>query len=134
LAIFQQSSNWSAPIGALLGIAASLCVGYAIYVRGMRLDLQRFFKVTSCFILFVAAGLLASSVRKFHEAGIWNHLQTVVFDLSDALPMDSPLGAILAGLLGYQAAPVSGEVIVYLAFLCLSVPFLLRPSWSSPIT
>jgi len=40
--------------------------------------------------------------------------------------MDSPLGAVLSGLLGYQAAPVVGEVVVYLAFLAVSLFFFLR--------
>ncbi len=92
----------------------------------MRLDLRRFFRFTGLFILLVAAGLLAGVLRKLHEGGVWNHLQTVVFDMSSTLPMDSPLGAVLSGLLGYQAAPVVGEVVVYLAFLAVSLFFFLR--------
>ncbi|WP_423459247.1 iron uptake transporter permease EfeU [Ottowia sp. VDI28] len=127
LAIFQQSSGWEAPVGALAGILVSVGIGYGLYSGGIRLDLRRFFRLTGLFILLVAAGLLASVLRKFHEAGIWNHLQAVVFDMSETLPMDSPLGAVLSGLLGYQAAPVVGEVIVYLAFLAGSLYFFLRP-------
>jgi len=48
--------------------------------------------------------------------------------MSTALPMDSPMGAVLSGLLGYQAAPVVGEVVVYLAFLAVSLFFFLRPA------
>ena len=76
----------------------------------------------------MAAGLLAGVLRKLHEGGVWNHLQSVVFDMSDTLPMDSPVGAVLSGLLGYQAAPVVGEVVVYLAFLAVSLFFFLRPA------
>ena len=46
--------------------------------------------------------------------------------------MDSPLGAVLSGLLGYQAAPVVGEVVVYLAFLALALFFFLRPAAPAP--
>jgi len=127
LAVFQQSSGWEAPAGALAGIAVSVVVGYGLYSGGVRLDLRRFFRFTGFFILLVAAGLLAGVLRKFHEGGVWNHLQTVVFDMSHALPMDSPLGAVLSGLLGYQAAPVVGEVAVYLVFLAVSLFFFLRP-------
>ena len=94
--------------------------------------LRRFFRLTGLFILMVAAGLLAGVLRKLHEAGVWNQLQTVVFDMSATLPMDSPLGAVLSGLLGYQAAPVVGEVIVYLAFLAVSLYFFLRPAAAAP--
>lgn len=126
LAVFQQSSGWEAPVGALAGIAVSVVVGWGLYSGGVRLDLRRFFRFTGLFILLVAAGLLAGVLRKLHEGGVWNHLQTVVFDMSTTLPMDSPVGAVLSGLLGYQAAPVVGEVIVYLAFLAVALFFFLR--------
>lgn len=126
LAVFQQSSGWEAPVGALAGIAVSVALGWGLYSGGVRLDLRRFFRYTGLFILLVAAGLLAGVLRKLHEGGVWNHLQTVVFDMSDTLPMDSPVGAVLSGLLGYQAAPVVGEVIVYLAFLAVALFFFLR--------
>jgi len=128
LAVFQQSTGWEAPVGALAGIAVSVVVGWGIYSGGVRLDLRRFFRFTGLCILLVAAGLLAGVLRKLHEAGVWNQLQTVVFDMSETLPMDSPVGAVLSGLLGYQAAPVVGEVIVYLAFLAVALFFFLRPA------
>ena len=134
LAIFQQSSGWEAPVGALAGITVSGVVGYGLYSGGIRLDLRRFFRLTGLFILLVAAGLLAGVLRKLHEAGLWNQLQGVVFDMSATLPMDSPVGAVLSGLLGYQAAPVMGEVIVYLAFLSASLFFFLRPATPAPPT
>ena len=132
LAVFQQSSGWEAPVGALAGIAVSVVVGYGLYSGGVRLDLRRFFRFTGLFILLVAAGVLAGVLRKFHEAGLWNHWPRVVFDMSKALPMDSPVGAVLSGLLGYQAAPVTGEVMAYLAFLAVSIFFFLRPARPSP--
>ncbi|HEV7435922.1 MAG TPA: iron uptake transporter permease EfeU [Pseudorhizobium sp.] len=134
LAIFQQSRGWEAPVAALVGIAASVAIGIGLYKGGIRLDLRRFFRFTGVFILLVAAGLLAGVLRKFHEAGIWNGLQTVVVDLSEALPMDGPVGAVLAGLLGYQAVPVLGEVIVYVAFLAVSLFWFFRPATAPALT
>lgn len=128
LAIFQQSRGWEAPVGALAGIAVSVGIGIALYKGGIRLDLRRFFRITGIFILLVAAGLLAGSLRKFHEAGVWNGLQTVVVDLSEVLPMDGPPGAVLSGLLGYQAVPVLGEAIVYFLFLTVTLFLFFSPS------
>jgi high-affinity iron transporter len=88
----------------------------------VRINLARFFRWTAVFILVVAAGLLAGSVRAFHEAGLWNGLQQVVFDWSHVLPQDSPLGSFLAGILGYHDAPTLSEVIVYVAFLVIALP------------
>ncbi|MBZ4138546.1 FTR1 family protein, partial [Escherichia fergusonii] len=71
----------------LLGILVSIGLGYGIYAGGVRLNLKRFFYWTGLFILVVAAGILAGSLRHLHEAGVWNSLQTVVFDLSNVLPV-----------------------------------------------
>ena len=122
LATFQQSSGVWAAAGALLGLVCAAIVGFAIYWGGVKINLSRFFRWTAVFILIVAAGLLAGSVRALHEAGLWNGLQQVVFDWSHVLPMDSPLGAFLAGILGYQDMPTASEVIVYLAFLVIALP------------
>ncbi|EJN00459.1 iron uptake transporter permease EfeU [Phyllobacterium sp. YR531] len=128
LAIFQQSTNNDALLGALFGILLSVVLGYGIYAGGIRLNLRRFFYWTGIFILIVAAGILSGSLRHFHEAGVWNSLQTVVVDLSDVLPVGSPLGTLLSGIFGYQDAPTLGEAIVYIVFLTVSLFFFLRPA------
>ena len=92
LAIFQQSQGAAAPVGALLGVAAATLLGYGIYRGGIRLDLRRFFRWTGIFIIFVAAGLASSVLRNLHEAGLWNHLQQPIWDLTQALPVSSVLG------------------------------------------
>ncbi|ODA67026.1 Ferrous iron permease EfeU [Methyloligella halotolerans] len=127
LAIFQQSTGPAMPLAALAGVLISVAAGFAIYFGGLRLNLKRFFRWTGIFILFVAAGILAGAVGSLHEAGLWNGLQTPAWDLSAVLPVSSVLGAVLSGLLGYQESPSIGEVIVYLAFLAVSLYFFLQP-------
>lgn len=127
LAVFQQSEGPAAPLGALAGIVAAAAAGYAIFIGGVRLNLRLFFRWTGVFILVVAAGLLASTVRNLHEAGLWNGLQQVPFDLTGVLPMSSVMGTILAGVFNYQAAPTVGEIIVYVAFLGVTLFLFLRP-------
>ena len=120
LAAFQQAGAY-APLGALAGVVLAGFVGYGVYAGSVRLDLRRFFRWTGAFILVVAAGLIANSVNALHEAGLWNHGQTVVFDISGVLPMDSPLGSVLSGILGYIDAPTISELAVYLGFLLPSL-------------
>jgi high-affinity iron transporter len=127
LAVFQQSEGMQAPLGALCGIAVAAIVGYGIYAGGIKLNLRKFFRWTGFFILVVAAGILAGSVRALHEAGIWNGLQTIAFDMSGILPVDSPLGTVFAGILGYEDTPTIGEVAVYLIFLAVSLALFLKP-------
>ncbi|MFI3904113.1 iron uptake transporter permease EfeU [Ochrobactrum sp. S1502_03] len=129
LAAFQQSEGGEAPLGALLGVVLAAFVGYGIYRGGLKLNLRRFFRWTGVFILVIAAGILANSVMALHEAGIWNHFQTVVFDMSEILPLDSTLGSVLAGIFGYIATPTISEVVAYVGFLVPAlIIFLMPPS------
>jgi high-affinity iron transporter len=128
LAIVEQSHGWAVPIGTALGLASAIGVGFAIYYGGVKLDLRRFFRWTGVFIIFVAAGLLATSLRAFHEAGVWNGLQKVVFDFSGVLPQDSVLGTLLSGFFGYQEAPTLGEIAIYFAFLLPVLAFFYTSS------
>jgi high-affinity iron transporter len=131
LAIAQQSEGWQMSLGAALGLFAAIGVGAAIYWGGVRLDLRRFFRWTGVFILFVAAGLLAGAVRAFHEAGLWNGLQTIAFDASRWLPQDSVVGTLLEGVFGYQAAPTFGEALAYLGFLVPALALFWAPARTS---
>jgi high-affinity iron transporter len=123
LAAFQQSNGLAVPLGALAGLVVAIAIGAVIYLGGARLNLRHFFRWTGVFILFVAAGLLAGSVRALHEAGLWNGLQTTAFDLSGVFPADGVLGSVLAGLLGYKDTPNVGEVAAYLALLLPALLF-----------
>lgn len=127
LAIFQQSPGPAAPLGALAGLLVATILGFTLYYGGVRIDLRRFFRWTGVFILVVAAGLLASVLRNLHEAGLWNLLQTRVYDLSDVLPVSSLFGTVLSGLFNYQDSPTAGEVIVYVVFLAIALFLFLKP-------
>ena len=131
LATFQQDLGWGPPVGALLGVLTAVGFGAAITYGGYRLNLRRFFTWTSALIVCVAAGLLSTALRSFHEAGLWNGLQGQAFDLSNVLPADGTLGTLLSGIFGYQDAPTVGEVLVYFAFLIPALWLLFAPSRSA---
>jgi high-affinity iron transporter len=129
LAVFQQSENATAAgIGALLGIAVAVAIGYGIYRGGIRLDLAKFFRITGVVLVFVAAGLCASAVHAAHEAGLITILQSQAVDLSWMVRPGTPLAALFTGMLGLQPQPTTAEVIVYLAYL---VPMLVYVLWPS---
>lgn len=132
MATFQQSQGLGAPLGALLGLLLAVAVGLGIYSGGVRLNLSVFFRWTGLFILFVAAGILSNSVMALHEAGLWNHWQGVVFDMSAVLPLDSPLGSVLAGMFGYQEAPTVSVVCAYLLYLAITLTMFFIPSSATP--
>lgn len=122
LAAFTQDVGYAPPAGAVLGLVTAIFLGILLYRGGITLNLAGFFRWTSLFILFVAAGLAAGAVRAFHEAGIWNGYQSVAFDLSDILSTHSVAGTLLEGILGYQEAPTVSEVAVWCLYL---IPALL---------
>jgi high-affinity iron transporter len=131
IAAFEQSGDvgLGAPTGAVLGLIVAIGLGVGLYKGGLKLNLAQFFRFTGIFILFVAAGLLAGSLRSLHEAGIWNSLQAVAFDASGWLPEDTPLGMLLSGIFGYHDAPTVGEVGIYLLYIALALTaFLLQPA------
>jgi len=125
LALMQQGTGWAVPVGGLLGLAVAAVAGVLIAWGGMRLNYGRFFRWTGVVLLFAAAGLTAGALRALHEAGLWNQLQQLAFDLSNVLPEDGILGSVLAGLFGYAARPSIGEVMLYLAFLGVLLPVFL---------
>lgn len=133
LAVLQQANGAGPMLGAGLGLLVASGIGYAIYALGVKLDLRAFFRWTGVLILFVAAGLLANAVRSLHEAGLWNHLQQPVYDLSAVLPADGALGALLSGFFGYQERATLGEAAAYLAFLLPMLVLFLRGAPASAV-
>jgi high-affinity iron transporter len=127
LAIFQQSPGPAMPLAALAGLAVAVALGMLVYWGGLKLNLRLFFRWTGIFILFVAAGLLAGVLRNLHEAGIWNGLQAIAFDLSQTLPVSGLAGTVLSGLIGYDDTPTVGEVLVWALYLAVTLFLFLRP-------
>ncbi|MBE9013482.1 FTR1 family protein [Pseudanabaenaceae cyanobacterium LEGE 13415] len=134
MATFQQNVGIGAPIGAFLGYAAAIAVGYGIYLGGVRLNLRQFFRWTGAFIILVAAGLMASAVRAAHEAGVWNLLQDLAFDSSNVIPIHSVIGATLAGILGYNDTPSVSELVAYFGYLVPTMALFLLGGNRKPST
>ena len=128
LAAFTQDVGYAPPIGAVLGLATAVVLGMLLYWGGIRLNMAHFFRWTSVFILFVAAGLAAGAIRAFHEAGLWNHYQEVAFDLSNTLSTHSLFGTLLEGVLGYQEAPSVSEVTLYFVYLIPALILFFMPA------
>ena len=129
LAAFDASSSpLAAGGGAVLGVAIAIAIGYGIYKGGVRLNLSRFFRITGLVLVFVAAGLLASSVHTAHEAGWLNSFQEQAVDLRWLVDPGSIRAALLTGMLGLQPQPVVAEAFVYLLYAVPMSVYVLWPA------
>ncbi len=127
LATFQASSDTgSAALGAVVGIAVAVAIGYGIYTGGVRLDLGRFFTGTGVFLVFVAGGLVLTALRHAHEAGWIVVGQQRTVDLGWLAPNGSLRGALVTGVLGIPADPRVIEVTGWLLYV---VPVLAIAVW-----
>jgi high-affinity iron transporter len=127
LATFHASGNATASwLGAVLGIAVAVVIGYLIYRGGVRLNLARFFRITGLVLVVVAAGLVMTAFHTANEAGWLDIGQVQAFDLSWLVRPGTPLESLLTGVLGIQPYPVWIEVIAWLVYL---VPMLAIVAW-----
>jgi len=115
-------------IGAALGLGLATVLGILLYRGGIRLNLRTFFRVTGAVLIVIAAGLFAYSIHELQEAGWFPVLEAHAFDLSATLPDDSGVGAVLRGLVGYNADPTVLEVASWLAYLVVIGALYLRPA------
>jgi len=128
LAAFQNADDpATAGGGAVLGLITAVVIGVAIYRGGVRLNLQRFFRITGLVLALVAAGLVASTLHTAHEAGWLNVGQEQAFDLSWLVVPGTWTAALLTGMLGLQPQPTTIEVIGYVAFAVPAVAYILMP-------
>jgi len=120
--------------GGVVGLAAAVAIGWAIFAMGRRVNLRRFFTWTGSILIFVAAGLVAFAISELGEAGLIANGGTA-FDISGVLSDTSPIGGILHGLFGYRSAPTPLELVGYLVYLVpvlalfvLDRPLIRRPA------
>jgi len=121
-----QGSRWYALFGGVAGIATAVVIGVGIYLGSLRLDLGRFFRVTGVFLVFIAAGLVMSSLRTAHEAGWVDVGQRRMVDLSAVLGAKSVAGAVVTGMFGIPPDP---RLIEVLGWLLYAVPVLVVFLW-----
>ncbi|MDO8513031.1 MAG: FTR1 family protein [bacterium] len=113
-------------MGALAGITVAIFLGYAIFVGSMKINIKKFFNITSILLILFAAGLVAHGIHEFQEAKIiptaiehvWNINPPVNLDGSyPILHENGYIGSILKGLFGYNGGPSLIEILSYFIYL-----------------
>lgn len=100
--------------GASLGLIAGIGVGVIMYAGIVRVPMRWFFAVTSALILLLAAAMAAQMARFLVQGDVLPSLADPVWDTSHALPGNSPVGALLHALMGYDPQPSGMQLVFYL--------------------
>jgi high-affinity iron transporter len=136
LALFLTAASFSTTagatlVGALIGLAGAVVAGWLLFASTARLDVGRFFQVTSLLLILFAAGLVAHGVHEFNEVGWIPPVVEHVWDLNPVLDEDSTVGSILKALVGYNGNPSLTEVLAYVGYWV--VILLARRSVQEPV-
>ncbi len=100
-------------LGATLGLATAVAIGFGIYRGAMRLNLARLFTWTGAALIIVAAGVLAYGVHDLQEASILPGLNSLAFDVSAQIPPSSWYGTLLKGVFNFSPATTWLEFVVW---------------------
>lgn len=111
----------SGAVGAVLGLAVSLVLVWALMRSTRRVPLQPFFRYTSLLVIVIAAGLLGSAVNMMQSVGLISVLTVPVFDISDILDDRGMIGTFLRALFGYNSSPTALQFGCWAVYLGIAV-------------
>jgi high-affinity iron transporter len=112
--------------GAGIGIAVAIVLGYLIYRGAISIDLTKFFTYSGAFLIIVAGGIVAYGVHDLQEAGFLPGLQTLLFDVSAAIPPDSWYGTLLKGVFNFSPATTVLEGLAWIAYVATVLTVFVR--------
>jgi high-affinity iron transporter len=125
----QATQETALPLlGALIGLGISVALGYFIYRGMVRLNLAKFFTWSGALLIVVAAGVLINGFGDLQEVGIFPGVNALAFDVSNAIPEESWFGSLLKGVFGFSAVMNWGQVILWTAFVGITLTLFLRMS------
>lgn len=113
-------------LGALLGIATAVVLGWLMYRGTLRLNLSKFFLWTGIFLILIAGGVLSYGIHDLQEAGLLPGLHSIAFDVSHVIPPTSFLGTLLKGTFNFSPVTTWLEAIAWLAYVVTVLTLFLR--------
>ncbi|MCR6493894.1 iron uptake transporter permease EfeU [Cellulomonas sp. P24] len=122
-------SNAQPLLGATLGLATAVALGWLIYRGALRLNLRVFFAWTGVFLIVVAAGVLAYGVHDLQEAGLLPGEHALAFDVSAVVPATSWYGSLLTGVLNFSPETSWLQATAWVAYVVPVLTTFVRSVW-----
>ena len=123
----QATGNSTQPvIGAVLGLATAVALGYLFYKGAVRINLAKFFKWTGAALIVVAAGVLAYGIHDLQEAGVLPGIGARAFDISASFPADSWYATLLRGTVNFTPTTTWFQAIAWTAYMAIVGTFFFR--------
>ncbi len=120
------TATWQPLLGAGLGLATAVFLGWLIYKGALRINLTKFFTWTGAFLIVVAAGVLAYGVHDLQEARFLPGLNNLLFDVSESIPPSSWYGTLLKGIFNFSPQTTVLEAIAWVGYLVPTMALFLR--------
>ncbi len=135
LAALRFATKKSNLLGAGLGIAAAILLGYLIFAGSRKINIKKFFFITGIVLILFAAGLIALGVHELQEAHIIPQLIEHVWDINPSVNPDGSypllhdkgyIGSFFKGLFGYDGNPSLIEVVIYMSYMISAFAVLVK--------
>ncbi|MGV8965940.1 MAG: iron uptake transporter permease EfeU [Cellulomonas sp.] len=116
-------------LGAALGLATSILIGWGIYRGALTVNLRVFFAWTGLFLIVVAGGVLSYGVHELQEAGALPILTGLAFDVTAAVPPESWYGTLLKGVFNFSPATTWLALVAWFAYVVPTATVFVRTVW-----
>ncbi|UCD91726.1 MAG: FTR1 family protein [Methanobacteriota archaeon] len=120
--------------GLAIGIISGFVLAFAIFKIGMKINLQRFFYLTSILLILLAAGLLGYAMHELTEYTVvtggdpgWLGQSAYALDISkdSILHHKGAVGSIFAVTVGYTVSAEWIRVIAHVLYLVIVMPLVI---------
>ena len=123
----QAADSTTGPLlGAALGLATAVLLGYLFYKGAVKINLGKFFTWTGAILIVVAAGVLSYGVHDLQEARILPGLNNLAFDVSNVIEPGSWIGVVLKGTFNFSPATTWLEAVVWVVYVAVTMTFFFR--------
>ncbi|MFZ2504530.1 MAG: iron uptake transporter permease EfeU [Nocardioides sp.] len=113
-------------LGAVLGLATAVGLGWAIYKGALSINLSKFFTWTGAFLIVIAAGVLSYGIHDLQEAGFLPGLNTILFDVSRTIAPGTWYATVLKGVFNFSPRTSVLEGIAWISYIAITMPLFLK--------